>query len=217
MKVTVKTLDAKDAGTIELPQDIFGLTPRLDILHRVVVWQLAKRRAGTQSVKTRSEVARTKKKIYKQKGTGGARHASANAPIFRGGGVAHAPKPRSYEHALQKKVRALGLKMALSAKFVDHKLIVLEEARLSEPKTRMLRDHLAQLGLTNALIIAGSEVETNFGLAARNIPNLDVLPSAGLNVYDILRRDTLVITKTALADIAARFDKMRPAKTGASA
>lgn len=205
MKIAVKTLDATETGATDLPETIFGLTPRADIIQRVVVWQLAKRRACTQSAKTRSEVNRTHKKMFRQKGTGSARHHSANAPIFRGGGVAHAPKPRSYESGLQKKVRALGLKMALSAKLAAQKLLVLEDVHLSAPKTKLLKTQLEKLGIANALVIAGPAVDTNFGLAARNIPNLDVLPSAGLNVYDVLRRDVLVLTRAALTDIEARF------------
>lgn len=205
MQISVKTLDAAEAGALDLPDGIFGVEPRADILQRVVVWQLAKRRAGTQSAKTRSEVNRTHKKMFRQKGTGSARHHSANAPIFRGGGVAHAPKPRSYESGLQKKVRALGLKMALSAKLARHQLLVLEDVHLPEPRTKLLKAQLAKLGIANALVIAGPAVDVNFGLAARNIPNLDVLPSAGLNVYDVLRRDVLVLTRAALVDIETRF------------
>jgi large subunit ribosomal protein L4 len=205
MKVDVKTLDARAAGSIELDPAIFGLEPRKDILERVVRWQMAKRQAGTHDTKTRSEVNRTKSKMYKQKGTGQARHASANAPIFRGGGRAHGPKPRSHAHDLPKKVRALGLKHALSAKAGAKAILVIDDARLAAPKTKALKDGLAKLGVANALLIGGKELDANLKLAARNIPNFDVLPSAGANVYDILRRHTLVLTKEAVAELNARL------------
>jgi large subunit ribosomal protein L4 len=166
---------------------------------------LAKRRAGTHDTQNRGDVSRTHSKFGKQKGSGGARHGSRNAPIFRGGGVAHGPHPRSHAHSLNKKVRALGMKMALSAKVADGSLMILDQATLDAPKTKALLDNFAKLGLTNALIIAGTEVDGNFKLAARNIPNVDVLPAAGLNVYDVLRRQKLVLSRDAIVAISARF------------
>jgi large subunit ribosomal protein L4 len=206
MQRDILTLDAGKAGSIDLSDAIFGIdAPRRDILQRMVKYQLAKRRAGTQMTQGRSDVNRSGKKIYKQKGTGGARHGEANAPIFRGGGHAHNIFPRDYTHALPKKVRALALRHALSAKAGANALIVLDDAKLDAPKTSALKKALEKLGLDNALIIAGAAVDVNFARAARNIPNIDVLPSAGLNVYDILRRRTLVLTKEAVAAIEARF------------
>lgn len=205
MELKVKTLDGAEAGTVTLSDEIFGLEPRADLIQRVIKWQLAKRRAGTHKTKGRSEIARTGKKMYKQKGTGSARHSSARAPIFRGGGRAHGPVVRSHEHDLPKKVRALGLKHALSAKAVEGAIIVLSGVSAAEPKTKLVKAQLDKLGLGNALIISGAEVDTNFGLAARAIPNVDVLPVQGLNVYDILRRQTLVLTKDAVDAIEARF------------
>jgi large subunit ribosomal protein L4 len=205
MELKIKTLDGADAGTVTLSDEIFGLEPRVDLIQRVIKWQLAKRRAGTHKVKGRSEIARTGKKMYKQKGTGSARHSSARAPIFRGGGRAHGPVVRSHEHDLPKKVRALGLKHALSAKAGEGAILVVDNATAAAPKTKAVKEQLANLGLANALIIAGAEVDTNFGLAARNIPNVDVLPVQGINVYDILRRQTLVLTRDAVDAIEARF------------
>ncbi|MGE3142146.1 MAG: 50S ribosomal protein L4 [Hyphomonadaceae bacterium] len=206
MKIDVKTLDAGQAGQVELADSIFGIAEiRKDILARMVNYQLAKRRAGTSKTKSRGEIARSKSKIYKQKGTGNARHGSANAPIYRGGGHAHNILPRDYTHDLPKKVRALALKHALSSKAQSGDIVVIDEARLSEPKTKALAEKLGKLGLANALVIGGAELDLNFALASRNIPDLDVLPSAGLNVYDILRRQKLVLTKEALAAIEARF------------
>lgn len=205
MELKIKTLEGADAGTITLSDDIFGLEPRADLIQRVVRWQLAKRQAGTHKTKTRSEIARTGKKMYKQKGTGSARHHSARAPLFRGGGRAHGPVVRSHAHDLPKKVRALGLKHALSAKAGEGAIVVVDNATAAAPKTKAVKEQLAKLGLANALIIAGAEVDTNFGLATRNIPNVDVLPVQGLNVYDILRRQTLVLTKDAVDAIEARF------------
>lgn len=205
MEIQVKTLTGAEAGTVTLSDEIFGLEPRPDILQRVVKWQLAKRRAGTHKVKGRSEIARTGKKMYKQKGTGSARHSSARAPIFRGGGRAHGPVVRSHEHDLPKKVRALGLKHALSAKAGEGAILVLDNARADAPKTKLVKEMLEKLGLANVLIVAGAEVDANFGLAARNIPNVDVLPVQGINVYDILRRQTLVLTRDAVDAIEARF------------
>ena len=205
MDIAVKTLAGKSAGKVSLAEEIFGLEPRTDILYRVVRWQLAKRQAGTHKTLGRSEIARTSKKLYKQKGTGRARHGAARAPQFRGGGRAFGPVVRSHAHDLPKKIRALGLKLALSAKAKTENLIVLDVATLDEPKTKMLKDQFAQLGLANALIVDGAELQDNFRLAARNIPHIDVLPIQGINVYDILRRDTLVLTKAALDALEARF------------
>ncbi|WP_407050640.1 50S ribosomal protein L4 [Methyloraptor flagellatus] len=205
MKLDVKTLDGAAAGSIELSDEIFGLEPRTDLIQRVIRWQLAKRRAGTHKVKGRAEIARTGKKMFKQKGTGSARHGSARAPQFRGGGRAHGPVVRSHAHELPKKVRILGLKHALSAKAAASSLVVLDAAALDAPKTKVAAEKLAKLGLSNVLFVAGNEVDANFGLATRNLPNVDVLPAQGLNVYDILRRETLVLTKDAVDAIEARF------------
>ena len=205
MQVEVKTFCGEGAGSVELDEAVFGLEPRADLLARCVRWQLAKRRAGTHAVKNRADIARTGKKLFKQKGTGSARHGSARAPQFRGGGRAFGPQVRSHEHDLPKKVRALALRHALSSKAKGQTLIVVEDARLDAPKTRMLKEQFGRLGLSSALIISGAEVEPNFGLAARNLPNIDVLPVQGLNVYDILRRDTLVLTRAALDAIGERF------------
>jgi large subunit ribosomal protein L4 len=205
MQLDVKTFGGEAAGSVELDEAIFGLEPRADILARMVRWQLAKRRAGTHAVKNRAEIWRTGKKMYKQKGTGSARHGSARVPQFRGGGRAFGPQVRSHEHDLPKKVRALALRHALSTKAKGQTLIVVDDARLDAPKTRELKDQFGKLGLSSALIISGAEVDTNFGLAARNLPNIDVLPVQGINVYDILRRDTLVLTRAALDALEARF------------
>ena len=205
MQIQVTTFGGDTAGSLELNDAIFGLEPRADILARMVRWQLAKRRAGTHAVKNRAEIARTGKKMYKQKGTGSARHGSARVPQFRGGGRAFGPQVRSHEHDLPKKVRALALRHALSAKAKDGGLIVIDNAQIQEAKTKALVGHFSGLGLTNALIIDGAELNQNFALAARNIPNIDVLPVQGINVYDILRRDTLVLTKAAVDALEARF------------
>ena len=206
MELQIKTLDGADAGKITVSDEIFGIAePRIDLIQRVIKWQLAKRRAGTHKVKGRSEIARTGKKMYKQKGTGGARHGSQRAPIFRGGGRAHGPVVRSHEHDLPKKVRALGLKHALSAKAASGSLVVVADATAETPKTKAVAAQFEKLGIANVLVIAGAEVDQNFGLAARNIPNVDVLPVQGINVYDILRRQVLVLTKDAVDAIEARF------------
>lgn len=206
MKLDVIKLDGGKGGSIELPDDIFGIEEiRGDILQRCVTWQLAKRRAGTHKIQVRNEVSRTGKKMYKQKGTGGARHGSRRAAQFVGGAKAHGPVVRSHAFDLPKKFRALALKHALSSKAKAGSIVVLDAAILTEPKTAALRAQFAGIGLKNALVIAGPEVDANFGLAARNIPNVDVLPNAGLNVYDVLRRDTLVLTKDAVDAIKARF------------
>lgn len=207
MELSVKTLAGDAAGKIDLDDAIFGIDEiRGDILQRTVRWQLARRQAGTHKAKSRSEVARTTKKSLKQKGSGGARHGSRNAPIFVGGGVAHGPRVRSHAHDLPKKIRKMALAHALSSKVKESSILVLDKAELDAPKTKALVDAFKGLGIENALIISGSEVNENFARAARNIPNIDVLPVAGLNVYDILRRRTLVITKEAAEGIKARFD-----------
>lgn len=206
MKLDIHTLDAKKNGSIDLDDAVFGIKEvRADILQRMVKYQLAKRRAGTHKTLSRGEVARSHAKLYKQKGTGQARHGAANAPIFRGGGHAHNRLPRDYGHDLPKKVRALALKHALSAKANAGEIVVLDAAALKEPKTAALSKQLAKLKLDNALIIAGAQVDENFARAAANIRDIDVLPNAGLNVYDILRRTKLVLTPDAVAAIHARF------------
>ena len=206
MKLDVIKLDGGKGGSIELPDAIFGIEEiRGDILQRVVTWQLAKRRSGNHKVQVRNEVSRTSKKMYKQKGTGGARHGSRRAAQFVGGARAHGPVVRSHAFDLPKKVRALALRHALSSKAKDGSLIIVDSVSLKDAKTAALRDQLGKIGVTHALVIAGAEVDNNFKLAARNIPNVDVLPNAGLNVYDVLRRRTLVLTKDAVAAIQARF------------
>ncbi len=205
MEVNVTTLEGEAAGSVELSDAIFGLDPRPDIIQRCIVWQLAKRQRGTHKVKNRSEINRTGKKMYRQKGTGNARHGSARVNIFRGGGRAFGPVVRSHAIDLPKKVRALALRHALSAKAKDGGIVVIDKASVEGGKTKALLDYFGKLGLDNALIIDGSEVEANFRLAARNIPNIDVLPVQGINVYDILRRQKLVLTKAALDALEARF------------
>ncbi|MEW6642957.1 MAG: 50S ribosomal protein L4 [Pseudomonadota bacterium] len=205
MELNVTTLEGKAAGSVQLSDEIFGLEPRADLIQRCITWQLAKRQAGTHKTKGRAEIARTGKKMYKQKGTGGARHGSARVPQFRGGGRAFGPVVRSHAFDLPKKVRALALKHALSAKAKDGGLIVIENADLADAKTKVLSGHFSGLGLTSALIIDGAELNTGFAAAARNIPNIDVLPIQGINVYDILRRQKLVLTKAAVDALEARF------------
>jgi large subunit ribosomal protein L4 len=206
MQIDILNLEADKAGSLDLDDAIFGIADiRGDILQRMVKYQLAKRRAGTHKTQSRGEVSVSHSKLYKQKGTGNARHGSKNAPIFKGGGHAHNILPRDHGHDLPKKVRAMALKHALSSKAGAGELLILDAAKLDAPKTAELKKKLAKLGLDNALVIAGPEVDTNFALAARNIPNLDVLPSAGLNVYDILRRRRLVLTREAVDAINARF------------
>ncbi|MEQ9527546.1 MAG: 50S ribosomal protein L4 [Parvibaculaceae bacterium] len=204
MKLDVIKLDGGKAGSVDLGEDIFGLEPRADILHRVVRWQRNKAQQGTHKVKTRSETSYSTKKIYRQKGTGGARHGDRNAPIFRKGGIYKGPTPRSHAHELPKKVRKLGLKHALSAKMAAGELVVIEAAE-SAGKTRDLARQVKDLGWKRALIIDGAEVNADFARAARNIEGLDVLPSMGANVYDILRRDTLVLTKAGVEALEARL------------
>jgi large subunit ribosomal protein L4 len=204
MKIDITALDGTSKGSLELSDAIFGLDPREDLIARMVRYQLAKRRAGTHKTLGRAEIWRTGKKMYKQKGTGGARHGSARVPQFRGGGRAFGPVVRSHAHELPKKVRALALRHALSAKAKDGGIIVWDSAEVEGPKTKVLKEHLTRLGLTNALIIDGVE-PNNLRLAARSIPQIDVLPVAGINVYDILRRHKLVLTRAAVDALEARF------------
>ena len=207
MEIKVTTLDGTEAGSVELPDAIFGLEPRPDILHRCVRWQLAKRQRGTHKVKNRSEINRTGKKIYRQKGTGGARHGSARANVFRGGGRAFGPVVRSHAIDLPKKVRALALRHALSSKAKDGGIVVLDQATVDgdKAKTKGLRERFGKLGFTNVLIVDGVDLNGSFALAARNIPNVDVLSIRGINVYDIMRREKLVLTRAALTALEARF------------
>jgi large subunit ribosomal protein L4 len=205
VEVAVTTLEQGEAGTIELSPAIFGQPVRADILHQVVRWQLAKRRQGTHKAKTRSEVKATTRKMYKQKGTGRARHGAASAPQFRGGGKPFGPLPRDHAHSLPKKIRALGLKIALSSKLADGKLVVLDQAALPEPKTKQLAAHLTKLGWASVLLIDGPESDRNFTLAARNLVGLQLLPPDGANVYDILKRDVLVLTKDAVRALEERL------------
>ena len=205
MDLTVKTLDGKDAGKVSVSDLIFGLDPREDIIARMIRYQLAKKQQGTHQTKTRAEISRTGKKMYKQKGTGRARHHSARAPQFRGGGRAHGPVLRSHAHDLPKKIRALALRHALSAKLKSEDVIIVDSLVAAEAKTKALVGALAGLGLTNALFIGGAELDANFKLAAQNIPNIDVLPVQGINVYDILRRSKLVLSKAAVEALEERF------------
>lgn len=205
MQANVTTLDASTAGSLELDDMIFGLEPRQDILHRMVRYQQLKRMAGTHFTQDRSQVNVTGKKVYRQKGTGGARHGDRGVPLWRGGGKAFGPKPRSHAIDLPKKVRALALRHALSAKARAGELIVLDKAESADGKTKSLREAFEKLELSNALIIDGAELEPRFARAARNIPNIDVLPVQGINVYDILRRRKLVLTKAAVEALEARF------------
>jgi large subunit ribosomal protein L4 len=206
MKIDVIKLDGAKSGSVELPDDIFGIEEiRGDILQRCVTWQLAKRRAGTHKIQVRNEVSRTGKKMYRQKGTGSARHGSGRVNLFRGGGRSFGPVVRSHEIGLPKKVRVLALKHALSAKAKDGGIVIIETATVTEAKTKALKTRFAALGLANALIIDGAEVDNGFRLATRNIPNIDVLPVQGINVYDILRRNTLVLTRAALDALEARL------------
>jgi large subunit ribosomal protein L4 len=205
MDLKMLSLDGAETGDVTLNKEIFGLQPRADLIHRCIVWQLAKRRAGTHAVKNRADIARTGKKLAAQKGTGGARHGSHRVNLFRGGGRSFGPVVRSHEIGLPKKVRSLALRHALSAKAKDGGIVVLNEAKLQEGKTKILTERFAKLDIVNALIIDGAEIDTNFRNAARNIPNVDVLPVAGINVYDILRHGKLVLTKAALDALEARF------------
>jgi large subunit ribosomal protein L4 len=203
MKIT--TLEGKEAGSVSLSDEIFGLEPRIDIVQRCVNWQLAKRQRGTHKVKQKDEIWRTGKKMYAQKGTGGARHGSARVSQFRGGGRAFGPVVRSHAIGLPKKVRALALRHALSSKAKDGGIVVIDSLSLKDAKTKTLAAQFGKLSLVNALIIGGAEVEVNFANAARNIPNIDVLPIQGINVYDIMRRKTLVLTRAAVDALEARF------------
>jgi len=205
MQVPVLNLLGEQVDTIELDDGVFAAPVRPDILQRVVVWQLARRRRGTASTKTRSEVNRTKKKWYRQKGTGRARHGSRNAPIFVGGGVAHGPKPRDWSIDLPKKVRRLGLKCALSDRMREGRLVVLDRAELEEPKTRILAERLKGFGWESVLFVTEDEPQRNFVLAARNIPRVLVLPQIGANVYDILRHEHLVLTREAARRLEERL------------
>ena len=205
MKLDVITLDGGTAGSIELNEALFGLEPRADILHRVVRWQRAKAQAGTHSTLGKSDVSYSTKKIYRQKGTGGARHGSKKAPIFRHGGVYKGPTPRSHAHDLPKQFRALGLRHALSAKAKAGELVILDVATLAEAKTAILAKQVSELGWKRVLVIDGAAIEANFALAARNIEGIDALPAIGANVYDILKRDTLVITKAGIEALEARL------------
>jgi len=205
VKIDVTSLDGQSAGSIELSDEVFGLEPRADLIARMVNYQLAKRRAGSAKTLGRADIQRTGKKMYKQKGTGGARHGSARVPQFRGGGRAMGPVIRSFEHDLTAKVRSLALRHALSAKAKAGELIVWSDAQLAEAKTKILRAHFDKSELANVLIVDGAEVNVNFALAARNLPNVDVLPVQGANVYDIMRRHKLVLTKNAVEALEARF------------
>ncbi len=205
MKIKAINLDSKAAGQVDLADEIFDLEPRADILHRVVRWQLAKRQAGTHKTLTRGETSYSSKKIYRQKGTGGARHGTRGVNLMRHGGTTKGPAPRSHAHALPKAVRKLGLKLALSSKAKAGELIVLDEAKLAEPKTKALAEKMGKLGWTKALVIDGQEVDQNFARASRSLKGIDVLPSQGANVYDILKRDLLVVTKAGVEALEARL------------
>ncbi|MGC2413469.1 MAG: 50S ribosomal protein L4 [Stellaceae bacterium] len=205
MKLTMRNLNNEEAGDIELADAVFGLPVRRDILARVVAWQLAKRRSGTHKTKGISEISGTTKKPYKQKGTGRARQGSLRSPQFRGGAVIFGPVVRSHEFDLQKKVRRLGLKTALSAKQAEGKLVVIDAAKLDEAKTKALRARFSAFGWESVLIIDGTTLDEGFARAARNLPKVDVLPQQGANVYDILRRDTLVLTREAAQQLEARL------------
>jgi large subunit ribosomal protein L4 len=206
MKIDVKTLDAGSSGSVDLPDHIFGIKDvRSDILARMVQYQMAKRRAGTHMAADRAEVNVTRKKMYKQKGSGGARHGAKSAPQFRGGGKAHGPRPRDHAIDLPKKVRALALRHALSAKLAASEILVIDQAVSAEGKTSKLKAQFHKLGFDSALIIGGAELDRNFTLASRNIPHIDVLPAQGINVYDVLRCRKLVLTKDAIAALTTRF------------
>ncbi|WP_134680204.1 50S ribosomal protein L4 [Paracoccus ravus] len=205
MKLDVITLEAGKSGDIDLSDDIFGLEPRADLLHRVVRWQRAKAQQGTHSVLGKSDVSYSTKKIYRQKGTGGARHGSRKAPTFRHGGVYKGPTPRSHAFDLPKKVRALGLKHALSAKFAAGELVIVDSLNIADAKTSAVAKAVKENGWKRVLVIDGAEVNENFARAARNLEGVDVLPSMGANVYDILRRDTLVLTRAGVEALEARL------------
>jgi large subunit ribosomal protein L4 len=206
MELKVKTLAGKAAGTVTVSDAVFGLEPRADLLQRMVRYQLLKRQAGTHKTKTRGEIKATSKKMYRQKGTGSARHGNKAAPQFRGGGKAFGPLARSHAIEMPKKVRALALKHALSAKAKSEAIVVVDELTAKDAKTKALSAQFAGLGLSKALIIGGSEIDEGFGRAARNVHGIDVLPIQGINVYDILRCDTLVLSKAAIEALEARFN-----------
>ena len=205
MKYDIVNLDNQNVGSIELADSVFGVEVRQDILSRVVNWQLANRRAGTHKTKTIAEVSGTTKKPYKQKGTGNARQGSLRATQFRGGGISFGPVVRSHAQDLPKKIRRLGMRCALSVKAKEGKLVVVDALKMSEVKTKDLLSKMDKMGLASALFIGGAELDNNFSLSARNIVNVDVLPAQGANVYDILRRDTLVLTKEAAENLEARL------------
>lgn len=205
MKLQVKSLANADVGEIDVEDSVFGIEPRGDIVARVVRWQLAKRQAGTHKTKERGEIARSKTKIYRQKGTGRARHGSANANIFRGGAVAHGPRVRSHAHNLPKKIRRLGMRSALSAKQAEGKLVVVDALDLPEAKTKALKETLSAFDARSYLVVAGAEVDAGFARAASNIEGVDVLPQQGANVYDIMRRDMLIMTRDAVEQLEARL------------
>jgi len=205
MKAKVKTLENKDAGEIDLLDDVFGVEPRRDILARMVNYQLAKRRSGNHKTKGISEVSGTTKKPWAQKGTGRARQGSLRSPQFRKGGVIFGPVVRDHAHDLPKKVRRLALCMALTAKQKDGKLFVLDVAKCAAPKTKPLAKQFEKLGFKSVLIIDGANLDPNFSKAAANLPNVDVLPEQGANVYDIMRRDVLVLTKNAIEQLQERL------------
>ena len=205
MKLDVQTLAGKKSGSVDLDTAVFGQEPRKDILHRMVRYQLAKRQAGTHQVQERGDVSKTTKRIGRQKGGGTARHGNGSVSQFRGGAKAHGPRVRSHAHNLPKKVRAMALRHALSAKAGANELIVIDDVATKSPKTAELRAQLEKLGVKNGLVVGGNAIDENFAKAARNIPNIDVLPSQGANVYDILKRHTLVLTKQAVADLEARL------------
>jgi len=205
MEIKVTTLAGKAAGSLTVSDEVFGLEPRVDLIQRVVLWQQAKKQQGTHQSKGRADISRTGAKMFKQKGTGRARHSSARAPQFRGGGKAHGPVARSHETELPKKVRALGLRHALSAKAKSSDLIIIDDLTAADAKTKALLAQFAGLGLENALVIGGAEIDSNFKNAASNIPQIDVLPVQGINVYDILRRNKLVLSKAAVEALEERF------------
>jgi large subunit ribosomal protein L4 len=207
MKVQVQTLDAASSGEIEVSDEVFGVEPRADILHRVVTWQLANRRGMARAARERSDVARTGKKFGKQKGGGTARHGDRRAPIFIGGGKAHGPRARLFTLSLNKKVRALGLKMALSSKAAEGKLVVLDNLDVADGKTKVLHDKLTQLGFgKTALVMDGDALNVGFARASSNLASINLMPAVGANVYDIMRHDTLVLTRAAVEKLEARFN-----------
>jgi large subunit ribosomal protein L4 len=205
MKLQIKTLANADVGEMEVAESVFGIEPRADILARVVRWQLAKRQAGTHKTQERGEVSRTKTRIYRQKGTGRARHGSANANLFRGGAVAHGPRVRSHSHKLPKKIRSLGMRCALSAKQAEGKLMVVDALTFTDAKTKALKSQLSELNARSYLFVGGAELDVGFERAARNLTGVDVLPQQGANVYDILRRDMLIMTRDAVEHLEARL------------